>query len=76
MLRGALLVFTVAATVATPASAQETMRVRGTVERIDGSTLYVKTRDGVDLKINLSERPVFTAAVPGIGRGMAARSRP
>jgi hypothetical protein len=64
MLRRALLVFTIAATVATPAFAQETVRVRGTVERIDGSTLYVKTRDGVDLKIGLSEKPVFTAIVP------------
>lgn len=64
MLRRALLVFTVAATLMAPALAQEAMRVRGTVERIDGSTLYVKTRDGADLKINLAESPTFTAIVP------------
>jgi hypothetical protein len=64
MLRRALLAFTVAATLAIPAFAQETMRVRGAIERIDGSTLYVKTRDGADLKINLAATPVFTAIIP------------
>jgi hypothetical protein len=64
MLRRALLVFTIAATLAVPALAQETVRVRGTIERIDGSTFYVKTRDGADLKINLPEKPVFTAIIP------------
>jgi hypothetical protein len=64
MLRRALFVFTAAATLATPALAQEAMRVRGTIERINGSTLYVKTRDGTDLKINLAEKPTFTAIIP------------
>jgi len=64
MLRRAFVVFTIAATLATPALAQETVRVRGTIERIDGSTLYVKTRDGADLKINLADKPVFTAIIP------------
>ena len=64
MLRRALLAFTAAAVLAMPALAQETMRVRGTIERIDGSTLYVKTRDGADLKVNLADKPVFTAIIP------------
>ena len=64
MLRRAFVVFTIAATLAAPALAQETMRVRGTIERIDGSTLYVKTRDGADLKIALADKPVFTAIIP------------
>jgi hypothetical protein len=64
MLRRALLVFTITATLALPALAQETVRVRGTIERIDGSILYVKTRDGADLKINLADKPVFTAIIP------------
>ena len=64
MLRRALLVFTAAAICSTPLWAQETMRVRGTIERIDGSTLYVKTRDGADLKIALADKPVFTAIIP------------
>jgi hypothetical protein len=54
----------IAATLAAPALAQETMRVRGAIERIDGSTLYVKTRDGADLKIALADKPVFTAIIP------------
>lgn len=64
MLRRALLVFTLATTLAVPALAQETVRVRGTIERIDGSILYVKARDGADLKINLADMPVFTAIIP------------
>jgi hypothetical protein len=64
MLRRALLVFTIAATLAVPALAQETVRVRGTIERIDGSILYVKARDGADLKINLADKTVFTAIIP------------
>lgn len=64
MLRRALLALTAAATLAAPALAQETVRVRGTIERIDGSTLYVKARDGADLKINLADKPVFTAIIP------------
>jgi hypothetical protein len=64
MLRRALLVFTAAAICSTSAWAQETRRVRGTIEKIDGSTLSVKTRDGEDLKITLAEKPVFVAIVP------------
>ena len=64
MLRRAFVVFTIAATLAAPALAQETIRVRGAIERVDGSTLYVKTRDGADLKIALADKPVFTAIIP------------
>jgi hypothetical protein len=64
MLRRALLVFTAAAMCSTPLWAQETRRVRATIEKIDGSTLSVKTRDGEDLKITLADKPVFVAIVP------------
>jgi hypothetical protein len=64
MLRRALLVFTAAAICSTPALAQETRRVRATIEKVDGSTLSVKTRDGEDLKITLADKPVFMAIVP------------
>jgi Domain of unknown function (DUF5666) len=64
MQRRALLIFTAAATLATPLWAQETRRVRATIEKVDGSTLYVKTRDGEDLKITLSEKPAFMAIIP------------
>ncbi len=64
MLRRALLVFTAAAMCTTPLWAQETRRVRATIEKVDGSTLSVKTRDGEDLKITLADKPVFMAIVP------------
>lgn len=46
-----------------PAAAQETMRVRATVERVEPAALYVKSRDGADLRIALPDKPVFTAIV-------------
>ncbi|HLM10851.1 MAG TPA: hypothetical protein VK362_00630 [Reyranella sp.] len=64
MLRRALLVCTAAAICSTPVWAQETRRVRATIEKVDGSTLAVKTREGEDLKITLAEKPVFIAIVP------------
>src|SRR3989442_8748992 len=36
------------------ASAQQTMRVRGTIEKLDGNTLSVKSREGSDLQIVLT----------------------
>ena len=64
MLRRSVLALTIAATLATPALAQETRRVRGAIETLDGSTLTVKTREGDDIRIALPEKPVFTAIVP------------
>jgi hypothetical protein len=64
MQRRALLIFTAAAMLATTLWAQETRRVRATIEKVDGSTLYVKTRDGEDLKIKLADKPLFVAIVP------------
>ncbi len=65
MLRRVLFVFTaVAMCSAASLWAQETRRVRGAIEKIDGSTLYVKTREGEDLKITLPDKPVFTAIIP------------
>jgi hypothetical protein len=64
MLRRALLVFTAAAICTTPVWAQETRRVRATIEKVDGSTLYVKTRDGEDLKLTLTDKPLFVAMIP------------
>jgi hypothetical protein len=34
--------------------AQDTVRVRGTIESIDGSTYVIKARDGADLKVALA----------------------
>jgi hypothetical protein len=50
---------------AVPASAQDTVRVRGTVERIEGPVYIVKTRDGSEVKLVATEdKPLFVAIVP------------
>jgi hypothetical protein len=64
MLRRALLVFTAAAICSTPLWAQETRRVRATIEKVDDSTLYAKTADGEDLKITVADKPVYMAIIP------------
>jgi hypothetical protein len=47
-----------------PASAQETVRIRGTVERIDGPVYVVKNRDGAELKLTVTDNPLFVVIVP------------
>ena len=47
-----------------PASAQETVRIRGTVERIDGPVYVVKNRDGAELKLTVTDNPLFVAIAP------------
>ena len=52
------------ATSATLAQQQApTVRVRGTVERIDGSTYVVKTRDGAELRVALADNPQIASVV-------------
>ena len=46
-----------------PALAQDTVRVRGTIERIDGSTYVVKTRDGAELKVAVADNPEIAGVV-------------
>src|SRR3984957_18854286 len=49
--------FAFAATAATAALAQapDLVRVRGTIQSVDGSMLDVKARDGADMKIKLAD---------------------
>ena len=53
--------------------AQDTVRVRGTIERLDGSTYVVKARDGAELKVALADNPqiagVVTASLSDIKQG-------
>src|SRR5271157_2936657 len=37
------------------AQQQQTMRIRGTIEKVDGDTLSVKSREGTELAIKLTE---------------------
>jgi len=45
------------------ALAQDTVRVRGTIERLDGSTYLVKARDGAELKVALADNPQIAGVV-------------
>ena len=45
------------------ASAQDTMRVRGTIARVEGPVYVIKTRDGAELKVALAEPGLVVALV-------------
>jgi hypothetical protein len=45
------------------ALAQDTVRVRGTIESVDGSTYLIKTRDGAELKVSLADKTQIAAVV-------------
>jgi len=51
--------FVFAATAALAQAPADTVRVRGTVQSVDGSMLTVKSRDGADLKIKLADNAVI-----------------
>ena len=46
------------------ASAQDTVRIRGTVERIEGPVFVVKKREGSEVKLAVTDNPLFVAIVP------------
>ena len=70
--------------IALPASAQETVRVRGTIERVEGPVYVVKNRDGAELKLTVTDNPLFVAIVkstmadikPGMFVGSTGMSQP
>jgi hypothetical protein len=69
---------------ASPLLAQEPVRLRGTIERIDGPVFIVKTRDGAEQKLTLTDKPIFVAIVkstvadikPGMFVGSTALPQP
>src|ERR1700722_12138770 len=54
VLRAALTLAAVFAATAALAQAPDTVRVRGTIESVDGSNLTVKARDGAEMKVKLT----------------------
>jgi hypothetical protein len=48
---------------ALPATAQETVRIRGTIESVDGPVYVVKNRDGAELKLTFTDNPLYVAIV-------------
>jgi len=45
-----------------PAEAQKPMRVRGTITAVDGNTLALKSLDGRDLKLRMTDKTAVAAA--------------
>jgi hypothetical protein len=66
------------------AQAPQMVRVRGTIEKVDGSTLTVKSRDGADLTVKLADNAPVRAVVkasladikPGSFVGITAMPQP
>jgi len=49
---------------APPASAQD-VRLRATIEKVDGPVYVVRIRDGSEVKLTVTDNPLFVAIVPG-----------
>jgi hypothetical protein len=49
--------------IALPASAQETVRIRGTIESVEGPVYVVKNRDGAEMKLTVSDPGLYVAIV-------------
>src|SRR5437588_151152 len=76
-MRGSILRVIVAAAVLTAvgvagASAQQTLRVRGTVEKVDGNTVVVKATDGASVTLTLTAN----AAIVGVNKASLADIKP
>jgi hypothetical protein len=51
--------------IATSASAaDDTVRIRGTIESVEGPVYVVKNRDGAELKLTVTDNPLFVAISP------------
>jgi len=46
-----------------PSFAQDVVRVRGAIERMDGTAYVVKTRDGQVVKVTMTDKPLFVAMI-------------
>jgi len=70
--------------IAVPASAQETVRIRGTIEKVDGPVYVVKNRDGMEYRLTVSDPGLYVAIVkstmadikPGMFVGSTGTTQP
>jgi hypothetical protein len=46
------------------AAADDTVRIRGTIESVEGPVYVVKNRDGAELKLTVTDNPLFVAISP------------
>jgi hypothetical protein len=69
---------------APPAVAQETMRLRAVIEKVDGPVYVVKNRDGAEMKLTVTDPPLYVAIVkstmadikPGMFVGATGMTQP
>ena len=59
----ALTLFALGSVLGSVAYAQDTVRVRGTIDRVEGPIYVVKSRDGAELKVALAENGIVVAIV-------------
>jgi hypothetical protein len=64
MTQCAVVVAGALACAAPPALAQETVRLRATIEKVDGPVYTVKNRDGTEWKLTVSDPLLFVAIAP------------
>jgi hypothetical protein len=55
--------FAVASIVSASAQQSPTVRIRGTIESVDGNTLGIKTREGSDVKVRMTDNVAVFAVV-------------
>ncbi|HEY1361925.1 MAG TPA: hypothetical protein VGF60_06750 [Xanthobacteraceae bacterium] len=65
MIRRAAIAIVLAGFVSLPVAAQQaqTVRLRGTIEKVDGNTLAVKARDGAQLSVRLTDKAQIVGVV-------------
>ena len=64
MPRAVVAVFATVIAVSSVAAQQApTVRIRGTIESVDGNTLAIKTREGSDVKVNMTDNVAVFAVV-------------
>jgi hypothetical protein len=63
MPRAVMAAFAVVSIVSVSAQTAPTVRIRGTIESVDGNTLAIKTREGTDVKVNMTDNVAVFAVV-------------
>jgi hypothetical protein len=63
MPRAVVAAFAVVSIVSASAQQTPTVRIRGTIEGVDGNTLAIKTREGADMKVKMTDNVAVFAVV-------------
>jgi hypothetical protein len=48
----------------TSVASAEDVRIRGTIESVDGPVYLVKNRDGAEMKLTVTDNPLYVAIAP------------